>query len=225
MTLLIAAALIWIGIHFGLAGTQLRAVVVRHTGEWMFRGLFSALSVVSLVFLVRAFNAAPTTLLWFAPGWLRWLLALTMLPAFILLVASFTGRNPTLVNIDGRPVQPPRGITRVTRHPMLWSVAIWALVHIVGNGDPAACVFFGAFLITALAGMLSIDAKLAGRDPATWQALSASTSIVPFVAIAQGRNRFVPAEVGWLPPAAGLLIWLALLAAHPWLFGIPAVTP
>ena len=63
---------------------------------------------------------------------------------------------------------------------------------------PRAIVFFGAFLVTALAGMPSIDAKLARRDPATWQALSAATSIVPFAAIAQGRNRFVPGEIGWL---------------------------
>ena len=42
--------------------------------------------------------------------------------------------------------------------------------------------------------MPSIDAKLARRDPATWLALSAATSIVPFAAIAQGRNRFVAAR-------------------------------
>ena len=51
--------------------------------------------------------------------------------------------------------------------------------HIIGDGDTAAIVFFGAFLVTALAGMPSIDAKLARRDPAVWQGLSAATSIVP----------------------------------------------
>ena len=86
----------------------------------------------------------------------------------------------------------------MTRHPMLWSFAIWAAVHILGNGDTAAIVFFGAFLVTVLAGMPSIDAKLHRRDPATWQGLAAMTSIVPFAAITQGRNRFVPNEIGWL---------------------------
>jgi uncharacterized membrane protein len=62
-------------------------------------------------------------------------------------------------------------------------------VHIIGNGDTAAIIFFGAFLVTALAGMPSIDAKLARRDRETWQAVSGATSIVPFVAIARGRNR------------------------------------
>src|SRR5208283_947547 len=120
--------------------------------------------------------------------------------------------------------QPPRGVIRVTRHPMLWAFAIWAGVHIAGNGDTAAIVFFGAFLVTALAGMPSIDAKLARRDGNTWQAVSAATSIVPFAAIAQGRNRLVRREIGWLTPAIAVVAWIVMLLVHPWLFGVaPAV--
>jgi uncharacterized membrane protein len=119
--------------------------------------------------------------------------------------------------------QPPRGIQRVTRHPMLWSFALWSAVHIIGNGDTAALVFFGAFLVTALAGMPSIDAKLARRDPATWQALSAATSIMPFGAIAQGRNRFVPREIGWPTVLIGVVAWAVVLLLHPWLFGVAPV--
>jgi uncharacterized membrane protein len=106
---------------------------------------------------------------------------------------------------------------------MLWSFALWAAVHVIGNGDTAAIVFFGAFLVTALAGMPSIDAKLARRDPATWQALSAATSIVPFAAIAQGRNRFVLREIGWLTPLIAVIVWAAALYLHPWLFGVAPV--
>jgi uncharacterized membrane protein len=67
--------------------------------------------------------------------------------------------------------------------------------------------------------MPSIDAKLARRDPATWQALSAATSIVPFSAIVQGRNRLVPREIGWLTPLVAVVAWAAVLLLHPWLFG------
>lgn len=223
MPQLIVAALVWIVIHFGFAGTPLRDVLVRRIGDQPFRGLFSVLSIAALVFLVWAWSAAPTTLLWIAPDWLRWVLVLAMLPAFVLFVASVSTRNPTMIGPSNSVAQSPRGMIRVTRHPMLWSFAIWAGVHILGNGDTAAIVFFGAFLITALAGMPSIDAKLARRDPNTWQALSAATSIVPFAAIAQGRNRFVPNELGWLTPAIGLLAWIALLVVHPWLFGVSPV--
>jgi len=224
MPLLIVVALVWIAIHLGLAGTTLRDGVVRRIGEGPFRGVFSLLSIVVLVFLVRAWNAAPGTQLWVAPDWLRWLLVLVMLPAFVLLVASVSGRNPTMIGPSDGGSQPPRGVIRVTRHPMLWSFAIWAAVHIVGNGDTAAIVFFGAFLVTALAGMPSIDAKLARRDKNTWQALSAATSIVPFVAIAQGRNRLVAREIGWLTPGIAVIAWIVVLLVHPWLFGVaPAV--
>jgi uncharacterized membrane protein len=151
-------------------------------------------------------------------------LVFAMLPAFVLFVASVSGRNPTMIGPQEAAKQAPRGMIRVTRHPMLWSFAIWGAVHILGNGDTAAIVFFGAVLITALAGMPSIDAKLARRDPNTWQALSAVTSIVPFAAIAQGRNRLVATEIGWLTPAIGVIAWIVLLVVHPWLFGVTPVS-
>ncbi len=223
MTLLVIAALVWLGIHIGLAGTRLRDRLVGRIGELPFRGVFSLLSIAVLVFLIRAWSAAPTTPLWYAPLWLRWILVAVMLVAFVLFVASVARRNPTMVGPPGAIAQPPRGMQRVTRHPMLWSFALWAAVHIIGNGDTAAIVFFGAFLVTALAGMPSIDAKLARRDPATWQALSAATSIVPFAAIAQGRNRFVPGEIGWLVVLIAVVAWAVMLFVHPLLFGAAPV--
>jgi len=223
MTLLIVAALIWLGIHFGIAGTRLRDGLVAGIGEAPFRGLFSLLSILAIVFLVRAWSAAPTTPLWDAPAWLRWLLIAVMLVAFVLFVASVSQRNPTMISGEAAMAQPPRGIQRITRHPMLWSFALWAAVHIIGNGDSAAIVFFGAFLVTSLAGMPSIDTKLARRNPATWRELAAATSIVPFAAIAQGRNRFVPGEIGWLPPVIGVVAWAVVLYLHPWLFGVAPV--
>ena len=97
MTLLIIAALIWFGIHIGIAGTRLRDGLVARIGEGPFRGLFSLLSILSIVFLVRSWGAADTTPLWYAPGWLHWVLAAVMLVAFVLFVASVSQRNPTMV--------------------------------------------------------------------------------------------------------------------------------
>ncbi len=158
-----------------------------------------------------------------SPMWLRWLLVLTMLPALLLFVGSVTAPNPTMVAPGAPATGAPRGIIRVTRHPMLWSVAIWAVVHIVGSGDTAGIVLFATLLVTALTGMGSIDRKLARRDPANWQALSAATSILPFAAIRQGRNRFVPHEIGWLTLVIAVVAWIVLLVAHPWLFGVTPV--
>lgn len=220
------AALVWIGVHVGIAGTAARGAAAARLGEGGFRAAFSVVSVAAIFFLVSSYNAAPTAApLWSAPGWLLWLLALLMLPASVLFVASVASPNPTAVGGEKVAGAEPRGIQRVTRHPMLWSFAIWAAVHAVGNGDAPSLLFFGAFLVTALAGMPSIDAKLARRDPAAWGRLARTTSILPFGAVAAGRNRLALGEIGWLPPVAGAALWAALLLLHPYVFGVSPVPP
>lgn len=223
MAALVVTALLWIALHLGVAGTALRAAIVARLGERPFRGLFALVSVLLLVCLAVAYRHAPYLPLWSAAGWLRWLLVAAMLPACWLLVAALATRNPTMIGGEGAAAAPARGVTRLTRHPMLWAFAIWAAVHVIGNGDVAAVVFFGAFLVTALAGMPSIDAKLAARDPARWQPLAAATSIVPGGAILAGRNRLVMAEVGWIAPLGGLVLWLLLLFGHRHLIGVAPV--
>ena len=217
------AALLWVGVHVGIAGTAVRAAAAARLGERGFRLAFSAVSVLAIAFLVRSYNAASAASLWAAPDWLRWALALLMLPAFVLFAASVTAPNPTAVGGERALGTEPRGIGRVTRHPMLWSFALWATVHVVGNGDAASLLFFGAFGLTALAGMPSIDAKVAARDPEAWSRYAARTSVLPFGAIAAGRNRLALPEIGWLPLAIGLALWLGLLAFHRTIFGVPPV--
>ncbi|MBR0670684.1 NnrU family protein [Neoroseomonas soli] len=222
MALLILAALVWIGVHVGIAGTPLRGRLVARLGEGGFRAAFSLASVVAIALLVRAWQGAETVPLWFAPGWLRWILALAMLPAFLLFACSLLG-NPTAVGGASLLARGPRGIQRVTRHPMLWSFAIWSAVHVIGNGDTAAVIFFGAFLVTALAGMPSIDAKMAARHPDAWPGFAAATSILPFGAILAGRTGFAAREIGWIAPLAGLILWAALLHGHRALMGVPVL--
>jgi uncharacterized membrane protein len=222
VTLLILAAALWVFVHVGISGTSLRDGAVARLGEGRFMLAFSIASVVSITLLVLAWQNAETTFLWSAPAWLRWVLAALMLPSFVLFMASHK-RNPTAVGNKGLGEE-PRGIQRVTRHPMLMSFAIWALVHVIGNGDTAALVFFGAFLVTAAAGMPSIDAKLARRYGQAWAGFAAKTSILPFGAILAGRNRLVLSEIGWMPPVVGLILWAALLHFHRAVFGLPALT-
>jgi uncharacterized membrane protein len=221
MTLLVLAALLWLFIHLGVSGTRLRDSVVASLGEKRFTLAFSVASALSLVLFVLAYNGAETRFLWGAPAWLRWILALAMLPAFVLFMASHK-RNPTAMGNKGLGEE-PRGIQRVTRHPMLWSFAIWAAVHLIANGDTASLVFFGSILVTALAGMPSIDAKLARRHGAAWRDFAARTSILPFDAILAGRNRLALGEIGWVPPVVGLVIWAALLHFHRSFFGVPVL--
>jgi uncharacterized membrane protein len=221
--LLILAAALWVFVHVGIAGTRLRDAAVARLGEGRFTLVFSIFSFVAIALLVLAWRdaATDTTVLWTAPPALRWALAILMLPAFVLFMASHK-RNPTAVGNKGLGEE-AKGIQRVTRHPMLWSFAIWGLVHVLGNGDTAAIVFFGAFLVTALAGMPSIDAKLARRRGAAWERFAQQTSVIPFGAILAGRNRLVLSEIGWMPPVVGLILWAALLHFHRSFFGVPVL--
>ena len=218
MILLGLAAIAWVLVHIGIAGTHLRHRIVSRLGEGGFMAAFSVLSVLTLVAMVFAYRAAPYDPIWVAPAWLGWILVVAMLPASILFVGSVASPNPTAAG--GERVTVPRGITLVTRHPMLWGFAIWAAVHVLGNGDIASLLFFGAFLATALAGMPSIDAKLARRDPGRWAGIAATTSIVPGAALLSGRARLAWREFGWIAPLGGLVLWALLLGAHPHVIGV-----
>ena len=214
--------MLWVGVHVGIAGTVMRGRLVARLGAVPFRIGYSVLSVVSITLLVMSWQAAPYVPLWSVGDGFRWVMAALMLPVLLLFVASVATPNPTAV--EGRlDVAGPRGIQRITRHPMLWSFALWAGLHLLAKGNLAGVLFFGAFLVTALVGMPSIDRKLAALQPELWARLAPTTSIIPFKAILAGRNRLALGEIPRLVWIIGGLAWLGLLVAHHWLFGYPAL--
>ena len=221
---LLLAAIFWIATHNGFAGTDIRTRLVGKIGEVGFRIAYAVTSIIAIMMLVQAWEAAAAMPVWSAPAWLRLILAAAMLPAFLFFAAGLL-RNPTAVGGEALAGQHARGIHRITRHPMLWSFALWALVHVIGNGDLASLIFFGTFAISAFLGMPSIDRKLAARAPEAAARLRAETSIMPFGAILAGRNRLVLGEIGWLAPLLALLGWAALLHFHARFFGVPALLP
>jgi uncharacterized membrane protein len=220
---LVAAAIAWVAVHIGVAGTRLRDRIVARIGEGPFRGLFVLASFAILGWLGWSFGAAgPVQVLWQSPPWLAVLMMLLMLPALLLFAGSLSTPNPTLVT-GARALASPNpatGVLRITRHPMLWSFALWGVVHLVVLGTLSAVMLTGAIIVTALAGMPSLDAKIARRKPDRWTALATTTSLLPFVAIAQGRNRLVWSEIGWWRPLLAIVLWAALIALHPWAFGV-----
>jgi uncharacterized membrane protein len=215
---LLLAILVWLGLHLGVAGTRLRSTIVARTGERGFRAGFSVASIAALIWLIRAYSAARDMQLWTSPAWLAWVLVLLMLPAFLFFLAGFVP-SPTGMG----PARAPHGLQRVTRHPMLWSFVYWAAAHILLRGTVAGMLFFGTFLVTALLGMPSIDAKAASRDPRGWTRFAAATSILPFAAIAQNRTQLSFAEIGWRLPLLALLLWAIVLLLHPLVIGVPAL--
>lgn len=219
--LLLAVALLF-ATHYGISSTALRERLVARLGERSYLLLYSLLSLGVLVWLILAYRRAPYLEIWGAPAWSAWVPLLVMPFALLLLACGVSTMNPTAI---GSPdtldqAEPARGILRITRHPFMWGVALWALAHIVPNGDAAAVVLFGTFAALALLGTLLIDRKFALRRGAQWQRFVAVTSNLPFAAILAGRQRLALAEIGWRRVAVALLLYVVLLALHPWLFGL-----
>jgi uncharacterized membrane protein len=138
------------------------------------------------------------------------------------LVASLRPSNPTLAGADMLlgDLLPVIGITRVTRHPMLWAFVLWAAAHMLANGDVATLLLSGAILLTAANGMLSIDRKKRLRLGAAYADFEAKTSILPFAAVIEGRNEFKMREIGWATVAGALLLFAGTYWLHGWL-GMP----
>lgn len=221
MASLSLAALFFIGLHLGVSGTRLRDRAVVAIGLRGYMVTFSALSVAGMIWLVSAYSAAAYVPTWGQLDWWKPFAIALMLPAFLLVVIGLTTPNPTAVAQEGLVDRPPQGIVRVTRHPFLVGVALWAGVHLVGNGDAASLLFFGALAVVALAGTVSIDAKRRRTLGASaWDAFAARTSIVPFAAVLAGRNTVVAQEIGWWRPTAGLAAYALMLGGHAHLIGV-----
>lgn len=213
------ATLVFLATHF-VSSTPLRVSLVEAIGEKAYLGSYSLVSFLTIGWMIWAFARAPAVPLWQVPGVKLWPLAV-MPFAMILIAAGLMTRNPTLVGQESllKADEPARGMLRVTRHPMMWGIALWAAVHLLARGDAASLIFFGGFLAVALAGTKLIDSRKADTLGEDWRRFAEVTSNVPFSAIIEGRNRFVFAEIGWKRVLAGLAAYGAVLALHPWLFG------
>lgn len=205
--------------HF-VSSTPLRPALVGSVGETAYLGGYTVVSLITLGWMIWAYLRAPVVPLWHVHGLKLW--PLYVMPfAMVLLSCAVLSRNPSAVRQEAalRAEEPARGILRITRHPMMWAVALWALVHLLARGDAASLVFFGGFLLLALAGTALIDARKASTLGADWRRFAESTSNVPFWAIVEGRNRLKLAEIGWIRTGVGLALYGAMLALHPWLIG------
>ena len=111
-----------------------------------------------------------------------------------------------------------RGVVRITRHPMFAAFGLFGIAHLLVNGSLAAVLFFAGFPVFAWIGARHQDARKT-RDRPGYRDLAAVTSIVPFGAIATGKQRLVVAELPLAGLAAGLVLTVVLRAYHGALFG------
>lgn len=208
-----AAAIAFVGSHF-LLSHPLRGLLVRAIGEKGFLGVYSLVAFATFGWLIVAYVHAPLTAPLWPAGDVLWAVAtVVMLIASILLMGSLI-RNPALPT-GGQPGPFPetaRGVFAVTRHPMMWSFALWGLCHAAVFPVAKSLILAAAVVFLALVGAALQDRKKERLQPDLWPVWEAKTSYLPFATIAAGR-----AQLGGFGSHAllgGLFVWLVATWAH-----------
>lgn len=187
MPMLIAGLLLWSVTHlFSSLGRDLRNAMVARIGLNPYKALYSLLLVLALVLIVLGWRSTPPVWLWLPPRELH-LLAMGLMPIAVILFIS--ARAPT-------------DIKQFIRHPQLTGVKLWAVAHLLANGEQRSIVLFGGLLAWAVLEVIFINR----RDGA----------------------RVKPPRVGLaktlVSAVVGLAVAVVLIYAHPWLAGRPVTS-
>lgn len=220
ITAVAVAATLFTGLHFLMSG-PLRAPMGRMFGPGR-AGVYSLVVTIPFVWLLWAYGNAPYVELWGDPLWARHLQLPLTLVAIVLLVLGLISPNPTLSTVGEaalRKMEEPRGVIAVTRQPFNMGVAIWAIGHVLANGDSASVWLFGSVIVLSIGGALHIDARNRNAGDPQWQEFERRTSLVPFMAILAGRAKLRFGGADWLRLAVAVGSWVILLYLHEPLIG------
>jgi uncharacterized membrane protein len=193
MAILILGLIVFIGAHAFTMAREPRARAIARLGEGPYKGLYSLVSLIGLVLIIWGFGeyrAGGYTQVWNPLVWTRHLAVLLVWPAFVAFVAAY---------LPGR-------IRRTLNHPMLAGLKIWALAHLLANGDLGSMLLFGALLAWAVAARISTKRRDEVLDHGG-----------PAAAPAGWRNDILAVAIG----TALYLVFLLWL--HPLLIGVPAL--
>lgn len=150
MLLLVVGLLLFFLIHLVPTAPEIRRGLVERFGETPYKLGFSVVSAIALALIVYGYAKLQSTPgknpeLWLPPPGMRHAAMLLMPISFVLLAAAYI----------------PSRIRTITQHPMLAAVMLWALAHLLVNGDLASIVMFGSFLVWAIYDRISVKQRAA----------------------------------------------------------------
>jgi uncharacterized membrane protein len=182
--LLTLGVLLWAVVHLFVAlAPDARAALIGRIGLNPYKGLFSLALVAALVLIVLGWKSMPPTSLWLPPPGMRHATMLLMPFAVILFISA----------------RAPSDIKQIIRHPQLTGVKLWAVAHLLSNGETRSIILFGGLLAWAVLEVIFINRRDGARvKPAPVGALKTTITVV-----------------------VGLLITGVLIYAHPWFAGMP----
>ena len=207
--------------HLIAATPAIRRRLTALLGEVLFTTCYSVMSVALLTWLIYSAQHAPYIELWPPNVWAYAVTVALMPIAALSFGAGLLQPNPFSIAFVARPFDPDKpGAVAITRHPLLWGLGLWGLAHVPANGDLAAVIMFGGLGSFGFIGMWAVETrkrKMLGEEQ--WQKLAASTSVIPFAALLNGRARW-PTDRGTLIGGAvglAVAVWL-IFGGHFWLF-------
>jgi uncharacterized membrane protein len=190
LSIMIAGLVLFLGIHTLTMMRDARARVIARLGEGGYKIFYALVSVAGLALIAWGFSLYRQfewVNVWYPPVWIRHIALALMLPAVILVVASY---------VRGR-------IFTTLKHPMLTGVKLWAVLHLMANGDLGSIILFGSVLAWAVLDRISLKRRTdAGAPP---------------IPVGGVTNDLIAVGVG-------IVVYLALVFVfHPLVIGVPVV--
>ncbi len=198
MALLILGLLLFLGAHSTrIFAENWRQATLERLGEKAYKGVYTLVSLVGFGLMMYGFDQGrwDSPVLWSPPIWAKHGAAVLMLLSLVLLACAHAPRNAVKAKLH---------------HPMVLSVKVWALAHLLANPRLADVVLFGAFLLWSV---------LNFRAARKRDRLAAATATV-----GEGSGALEPevsSAATWRAVGIGVVVWAILLSrGHAWLFGV-----
>lgn len=209
MTMLIVASVAFVGTHF-LMSHPLRAGMVGALGERGFALFYTLVSLLTFGGMIWVYPDATVEApapLWNA-GRAGWIIATLLMWLGSVLFMGSLRRNPALPRPGRRieKIDEPNGVFAITRHPMMWGFALWAIVHAIVNPTEASLVLNFAIAFLALVGAVMQDRKKAMLLGDLWREWLSKTSFMPYGRGLKSADGFAL--------ATGTLVWLGATWVH-----------
>jgi len=152
LLVMLLGLVLFLGVHTLTTQREMRAQVIADSGEGGYKIGYTLVSLLGFVLIVWGFahyRAAGMWEIWTPPTAFKHLAVALMLPAVILVVASY---------IRGR-------IYTTLKHPMLTGIKLWAAAHLLANGDLGSIILFGSFLGWAVFDRISLKHRADSGAP------------------------------------------------------------
>ena len=219
LILIVVFSALFVVTHLLMSHGAIRESLVAKLGQWPFRGLYSLVSFLTLgpAAVLWWQNRHLGPVLWELNPWVERGIALVlMLIAIELIVLMLANPSPASMMPGSNE---PRGILRVTRHPMNMGIALFGLAHLLSNGTLGDVAFFGSFFVLGVVGPYHMDARLKKKRGEGFAEFCRQTSVIPFVAILRGRTRFRADEISFPLFLIGVVLYVVLVIFHGRFFG------